>query len=104
MGVVEAVAEVDDRTSEGLAGTVKSLPGEAVGGSGADEGFGVAVDGSGAAYLTGATQSSNFPTTLSAFQTTPGGSGASWSRPTRISSAAGRTTRRKEGPRKLGSR
>ena len=34
-----------------------------LGGSGHDEGIGIAVDGSGAAYVTGYTQSTNFPTT-----------------------------------------
>ena len=40
-----------------------------LGGSGADEGFGIAVDNSGNAYLTGDTRSTNFPT-VNAFQTT----------------------------------
>ena len=35
-----------------------------------DSGSGIAVDGSGSAYLTGATSSPNFPTTLDAFDTT----------------------------------
>ena len=44
-----------------------------VGGGGIDEGFGIAVDGAGNAYITGGTQSGDFPTTLGAFQTTIGG-------------------------------
>src|SRR5262249_37756787 len=39
-----------------------------LGGSGADGGRGIAVDGSGNAYVTGFTRSSNFPTTGAAFQ------------------------------------
>jgi hypothetical protein len=42
---------------------------------GGDLGTGVAVDGSGNAYVTGQTVSSNFPTTPGAFQTTYGGNG-----------------------------
>jgi hypothetical protein len=38
-----------------------------------DRGFGIAVDSTGAAYITGATGSSSFPTTPGAFQTTAGG-------------------------------
>jgi hypothetical protein len=41
-----------------------------------DVGNGVAVDGSGNAYITGQTSSPNFPTTADAFHTSPGGSGA----------------------------
>src|SRR5262249_49435695 len=44
-----------------------------LGGSGFDEGAGIAVDGSGNAYVTGDTSSSNFPTTAGAFQTSSGG-------------------------------
>jgi hypothetical protein len=44
-----------------------------LGGSGSDEGEGVAVDTPGNAYVTGATASSNFPTTAGAFQTSLAG-------------------------------
>jgi hypothetical protein len=44
-----------------------------LGGSGFDEGRGIAVNAAGNAYLTGNTGSSNFPTTPGAFQTVPGG-------------------------------
>jgi hypothetical protein len=43
-----------------------------LGGSATDEGFGIAVDGMGNAYVTGDTSSSNFPTVM-AFQPTLGG-------------------------------
>jgi hypothetical protein len=44
-----------------------------LGGSGEDEGQGIAVDGSGNAYVTGRTDSTNFPTTPGAFQTANAG-------------------------------
>jgi hypothetical protein len=47
-----------------------------LGGSGGDQGHGVAVDSQGSAYVTGSTFSSNFPTTAGAFDTSlNGGSG-----------------------------
>jgi hypothetical protein len=46
-----------------------------LGGSGEDEGHGIAVDATGQAYVTGRTLSANFPTTAGAFQT--GNAGAS---------------------------
>jgi beta-propeller repeat-containing protein len=42
-------------------------------GSGQEEGFGIAVDSSGAAYAVGSTNSANFPTTAGAFQPTLAG-------------------------------
>src|SRR5262249_18701546 len=45
-----------------------------VGGSGADQANGVAVDLAGNAYVVGTTASTNFPTTTGAYQTTLGGS------------------------------
>jgi hypothetical protein len=47
-----------------------------LGGSGADLGAGIAVDGGGNAYVTSETESTNFPSTAGAFQTTLGGTGA----------------------------
>src|SRR5439155_778710 len=44
-----------------------------LGGGGIDEGFGIAAAAAGNAYVTGFTNSSNFPTTAGAFQTTLGG-------------------------------
>jgi hypothetical protein len=41
-----------------------------LGGSNADQGFGIAVDPAGNAYVTGQTQSNNFPTTTGAFDET----------------------------------
>ena len=44
-----------------------------LGGSGVDQGLGIAVDSGGHAYVTGFTNSMNFPTTPVAFRTTSGG-------------------------------
>jgi hypothetical protein len=46
-----------------------------LGGSGQDEGLGIAVDRADSAYVTGRTGSANFPTTVGAFRTTIGGPG-----------------------------
>jgi uncharacterized protein (TIGR03437 family) len=45
-----------------------------LGGNGVDEGFAIAVDSAGAAYVTGYTQSADFPSTAGAFQRTYTGS------------------------------
>src|SRR5438552_3467713 len=45
-----------------------------LGGRGVDYGYGIAVDAAGSAYVTGQTTSTDFPTTIGAFQTTKGGS------------------------------
>jgi hypothetical protein len=44
-----------------------------LGGSSSDQGYGIAVDGSGNAYVTGNTDSPNYDVTVGAFQTTNGG-------------------------------
>jgi len=44
-----------------------------LGGSGDDQGLGLALDRSGDTYVTGTTTSTNFPTTAGSFQTTSGG-------------------------------
>ncbi len=46
-----------------------------LGGSGNDEGFGVAADAAGDTFVTGDTSSANFPTTAGAYQTSLGASG-----------------------------
>src|SRR5882762_3285042 len=49
-----------------------------LGGSGGDYGSGIAIDTVGNAYVTGQTQSSNFPTSAGAFQPASGGCGSSY--------------------------
>src|ERR1700687_1294803 len=46
-----------------------------LGGSGADDGFGIAIDGAGNAYIAGSTSSTNFPVQPGSYQATYGGSG-----------------------------
>ncbi len=46
-----------------------------LGGNRSDRGFGIAVDSTGSAYVTGDTGSTDFPTTANAFQTSLGGGG-----------------------------
>ncbi|MBT2551840.1 SBBP repeat-containing protein [Arthrobacter sp. ISL-5] len=46
-----------------------------LGGTSSEQAFGIAVDPSGSAYVTGFTSSTNFPTTAGAFDTTLGGFG-----------------------------
>lgn len=45
-----------------------------IGGNGADQGASIAIDGSGNTYITGRTNSTNYPVTIGAFQTTNTGS------------------------------
>jgi Beta-propeller repeat len=59
-----------DPTLSGAASLVYSTY---LGGSDADYAYGLAVDSSGYAYITGITESADFPTTSGAFQITPGG-------------------------------
>src|SRR5882724_2874558 len=49
-----------------------------LGGSGSDEGRGLAVDTVGNTYVTGRTSSTDFPTTTGAFQAAPGGVGSAF--------------------------
>ena len=57
-------------------------------GSDLDIGFGIAVDATGNAYVTGRTFSTSFPTTAGAFQTTFGGGGAFDAFVTKVSDVA----------------
>jgi hypothetical protein len=70
-----AVAGLDrqEGTSNYLIGNNPSQWDTGLGGNNTHNGLGIAVDGAGSAYVTGWTQSNNFPTTLGAFRTTNGG-------------------------------
>jgi hypothetical protein len=69
-GVGDAfVAKLDPAAS----GAASLLYSTYLGGNGSDEGFGIAVDSNGNAYVTGLTFSTDFPTSSGAFQTTLGG-------------------------------
>jgi hypothetical protein len=54
-------------------GTTPLLYSTYLGGTGSDQGFGIAVDAAGSGYVTGQTFSTDFPTTTGAFDTTLGG-------------------------------
>jgi hypothetical protein len=58
-----------------LSGTASLVYSTFLGGSGGDGGSGVALDGSGNVYVTGYSNSANFPVTPGAFQTSYGGGG-----------------------------
>ena len=65
------VAKINPSQSGSASLVYSSYLGGSAGGG--DEGYGIAVDGSGNAYVTGETASTDFPTTTSAFQTRFGG-------------------------------
>lgn len=60
-----------------------------LGGSLDEESFGIALDGSGHAYVTGRTRSPNFPVTTGSFQTTSGGGGDAFVAKVRETNPAG---------------
>ncbi|MBI3669131.1 MAG: SBBP repeat-containing protein, partial [Acidobacteria bacterium] len=60
-------------TKLNAAGTAPPAYSSYLGGGGGDEGFGIAVDSSGSAYVTGQTASADFPTTAAAIQAAFGG-------------------------------
>ena len=66
-GGIDAFVTKLDATGSGLVYSTY------LGGSDADVGRGIAVDGAGSAYVTGYTHSTNFPTTAGAAQTTLAG-------------------------------
>src|SRR5207249_5256491 len=62
-GSADAIVAKVDPTGSGL------IYSTYLGGAADDEGYGIAVDGAGNAYVTGYTSSTNFPTTAGAFRT-----------------------------------
>ncbi len=73
-GAYDAFVTKINPAGSGLADLIYSTY---LGGNSADEGFGIAVDSSGSAYITGFTSSTNFPATPGAYQTTLRGGSAS---------------------------
>ena len=68
-----AASSSDGRAADDRAGRDDMRYGTFLGGNGYDSGAGIAVDASGNAYVTGDTESANFPVTAGAFQTALGG-------------------------------
>lgn len=60
-----------------------------LGGSGGDAGLGIAVDAAGNAYVTGSTDSTNFPTTAGAFDTTLDGAGGAFAAKLNLATSPG---------------
>jgi len=76
-GVVQpALAGVDDAFVVQISAAGAIGYSTYLGGSGLDIARGIALDGAGAAYITGYTQSANFPVSVGALQTTYGGGNA----------------------------
>jgi hypothetical protein len=69
-GLYDAFVAKIDPAQPGLAGLIYSTY---LGGSGRDQGYGIAADAAGNAYVTGETTSGNFPTTAGAYQSANAG-------------------------------